>query len=67
MARSKGRWCDGTTLLGALLERFAPGLEVTITRAEVERLGFGTRLPVVFILADDGESVRIKVERAPPK
>jgi hypothetical protein len=56
-------WTRGTVLLAALLERFAPGQEVTFTKAEIEALGFRTSLPVVFTLDDAGERITLKVER----
>lgn len=41
-------WMQGTVLLAALLERFAPGQVVTITRNEIDEMNFGTQLPVMF-------------------
>ncbi len=61
--RQSRKWFDGTTLLAAVLERFAPGQEVTITRAELETLNLQTTIPVLFKLEDGGDAVTMKVQR----
>lgn len=53
---------DGTTILAAVMERFAPGRTLNVTRAEIEALAFGTSHPVVFTLIDE-DTVEIRVER----
>lgn len=62
----------GTVVLGVLLERIAGGQEVVVSRADVEKAAFGTTHPVEFTLADDGETLVMRVRRPaifdhPPK
>ncbi len=58
------QWFDGTTLLAVMMERYAKGEAITITREEVEAMNFGTSMPIMFeIASQDGNSVRIKVVR----
>jgi hypothetical protein len=47
------RWMDGTQLLAVLLERFADGGPITITKEEVLRARFGSTHPVVFTVVND--------------
>lgn len=56
------KWMQGSQLLAVLMERFAPGQVIEITRADVEALSFGTSHPVVFTL-EDADMVRLEVVR----
>ena len=57
------RWIDGTQLLAVVLERFANGAPVRITRDDVLRAKFGCTHPVIFAIEEGGEVVTLTVSR----
>jgi hypothetical protein len=60
--KSKNAWLDGTVCIATLMERFAKGETLTITRDEVEKLDFGTTHPVMFEMVDEN-TIRLRVDR----
>lgn len=64
MPKRERPWFDGTTLLAVLMERYAKGETLVVTRREVEDLAFGSKLPIAFEMpSDDGDTIRIRVVR----
>ena len=57
------RWIDGTQLLAVVLERFAGGGPVKITRDDVLRAEYGCTHPVIFTIEPGGETVTLTVGR----
>lgn len=60
MKASERFWADGSLLVAVLLDRFAPGQTVTISRTEA--MHYKSSRPVVFALSADGATMTLKID-----
>lgn len=56
----KRGWIDGTQVLAVLIDRFAPGSPVRVTRQDVEQLKLRTILPIEFRHVD-GDTIELRL------